>query len=252
MWVEVEAELGSGYLQRLESGRVAQPVRPTLERILTALGSRYSERRDVLESFGYTVSTDPPTEDDIAWARDICRHELDASAFPAYVVDCTVRLIAWNRYVPSLFGIPQEGSLFRQLTERPLLASWFDPASPLARLVVEPDVFLPSMIRAFRSELQLVGDEPWSRDLVAHLLDTLPYFRKYWERVEHEPPPATATRALLPVRLAVPGAGVLEFRLAVEHFTRDARFRVVYFLPSNPATMRQCAEWVVGEFVGDS
>ena len=34
LWVETEADLGTGYLQRLESGRVAQPVRATLERIL--------------------------------------------------------------------------------------------------------------------------------------------------------------------------------------------------------------------------
>lgn len=243
MWVEVEADLGSGYLQRVESGRVSQPERPTLERILTALGSRYSERRDVLEMFGYTVATDPPTEDDIAWAREVCRHELHTSVFPAYVVDCMVRLIAWNQYVPHLIGVEQDSPLLQELTERPLLASWFDPGSLLARLVTEPDIFLPSMIRAFRSELQQVGDEPWSRELVANLLETLPYFRKYWESVESEPAPATATRALLPVRLNVPDAGVLEFRLTVEHFTRDARFRVVYFLPSDPAAMRQCAEW---------
>ena len=29
LWVELEAELGTGYLQRVESGKVAQPVRAT-------------------------------------------------------------------------------------------------------------------------------------------------------------------------------------------------------------------------------
>jgi transcriptional regulator with XRE-family HTH domain len=40
LWVEFEAELGTGYLQRVESGKVAQPERPTLERVLNALGAR--------------------------------------------------------------------------------------------------------------------------------------------------------------------------------------------------------------------
>jgi len=52
LWVEAEADLGTGYLQRVESGRVAQPERSTVERILGALEARYGERREVLESFG--------------------------------------------------------------------------------------------------------------------------------------------------------------------------------------------------------
>jgi transcriptional regulator with XRE-family HTH domain len=62
--IELDAELGTGYLQRLESGRVRQPVRTTLERILEALGARYSERREILELFGYMVTSTPPTEEE--------------------------------------------------------------------------------------------------------------------------------------------------------------------------------------------
>jgi len=43
LWVELEAALGTGYLQRIESGRVTQPTRATLERILAALETGYSE-----------------------------------------------------------------------------------------------------------------------------------------------------------------------------------------------------------------
>src|SRR5215216_5147448 len=73
LWVELEAELGSGYLQRVESGKVAQPERATLERVLTALEARYGERREVLDLFGYTVVIPPPTDADIAWACEVCR-----------------------------------------------------------------------------------------------------------------------------------------------------------------------------------
>ena len=67
-------------------------------------GARYSERRDVLELFGYLVATPLPTADEIAWARESCQHELHDVPFPAYVLDCFTRLIAWNRFVPRLLG----------------------------------------------------------------------------------------------------------------------------------------------------
>lgn len=244
MWVELEAELGSGYLQRLESGRVAQPVRPTLERILAALGARYTERRDVLELFGYTVATDIPTPEEIAWAETVCRPELDAVYFPAYAMDCAIRLFAWNRFVPYLLGVRPGDPLPCRLTEGVFLAQWFDPQGAFAPLVAEPDRFLPAMIRAFRHELELIGDEAWVQPILDEMF-SLPLFAHYWQQVEQAGLPATAARSLEPVRLNVPGEGVLEFRLTVEHFTRDARFRSVYFIPGDPTTMGVCARWAI-------
>lgn len=242
-WVELEAGLGSGYLQRVESGRVAQPVRPTLERILTALAAGYNERREILELFGYTVVAVPPDASEIAWACEVCRYELDAAVFPAYVLDCTNRMIVWNQYVPRLFGVAPDDPRMEELTQRPLPALWFDPTSLLAPLVVEPDVFLPALIRALRYELQQVRAEAWSAELLRELIDSSPYLRHYWQIVEQEPPQVTAARSLVPVRLAVPNVGVLEFRLSSEPFVVDARFRAVYYLPADPDTMRQCAQW---------
>jgi hypothetical protein len=47
----------------------------------------------------------------------------------------------------------------------------------------------------------------------------------------------------VPLRLAVRDIGQLQFRLVAEPFVRDTRFRLVYFLPADPTTMRQCASW---------
>src|ERR671936_568003 len=56
LWVELEAELGTGYLQRLESGKGGQPGRATLGRILGALGAGYSERRGGVAPFRFFVA----------------------------------------------------------------------------------------------------------------------------------------------------------------------------------------------------
>jgi transcriptional regulator with XRE-family HTH domain len=243
LWVEAEAELGTGYLQRVESGKVAQPERPTLERILAALGARYSERQEVLEFFGYTVATPPPTEEEIAWAANCSQPDLRAAVFPAYVLDCAHRLIAWNDYLPRLLGWEPADRRMSQLAHASMLAHWFDPASPLGALVVEPDVFLPAAIRALRYEMRRYRHEAWYRTMLAGLLDDLPRFRAAWARVAQEPEWASATRALVPLRLGVPGIGLVQFRLSTEPFTRDGRFRVVYLFPADVTTMRQCAAW---------
>lgn len=243
LWVEAEADLGTGYLQRVESGRVAQPERPTLERILDAPCARYSERREVLQLFGYAVRTFPPTDDEIARACAACQRELHDAPFPAYALDCTHRLIAWNGYVSRLFGLFPTDPALRGLAGRSILATWFDPASPLAPLVAEPEAFLPALIRALRYEQQQFRVEPWYAAMLAELRAALLGFDRWWVAVAHEPVVATAARALVPIRLAVPGAGCLLFRLSSEPFTRDARFRVVYFFPADPATMLRCAQW---------
>ena len=243
LWVELEAELGTGYLQRVESGKVAQPVRATLERILAALGAGYSERREVLALFGYVVATSPPTEEEIAWARTVCRRELHEVAFPAYVADCTHRLVAWNRHVPRLFGVAPDDPTLGGVARLSLPAAWFDPRSALAPLVAEPEVLRPALIRALRFEMQLFGREEWYAALLARLLEDLPLFHHYWAAAEPEPALVSAARALVPVRLRVPGAGVLQFRLSSEPFARDMRFRLIYYFPADAATMQRCAAW---------
>jgi hypothetical protein len=104
---------------------------------------------------------------------------------------------------------------------------------------------LPALIRALRYEMQQFRIEPWYAAVLASL-QTLPRFRYYWAVVEQEPALASAARALVPVRLTTPDAGLLQFRLSSEHFVRDARFRLVYYFPAAPATMHQCATWAAG------
>ena len=242
LWVEAEAELGTGYLQRVESGRVAQPERGTLERILNALDARYSERREVLELFGYAVTTPPPDDEDIAWAHSVCDHELHDVPFPAFVLDCTHRLIAWNRLAPRLFGIVPDDPTFGRIAGRSFLAAWFDPASPIPGRVAEPDTLLPAVIRAFQYERRQFGHESWYDGILAEL-HAIPRFRHYWDVVEQSTAPASAARALVPLRLNVPGAGTLQFRLASEPFVRDGRFRMVYYVPGDLPTMQWCTGW---------
>ncbi len=243
LWVEIEAGLGTGYLQRLEAGKVARPNAVTLERILAALGARYSERREILEQFRYVVATLAPDAADIAWARDLSRRDVSNVALPAYVLDCTHHLIAWNRILPKLLGVDQNHPVLVTLTRRSMIAQWFDPASPLGSLVAEPEIFLPAVVRAMRAEMARFRHDPWATELVRALTAESPRFRAVWEATLREPATASAARALVPVRLRAPDAGLLSFHLSSEPFARDTRFRVIYLFPADPRTMRECAAW---------
>ncbi len=199
----------------------------------------------MLQLFGYAVTTGLPSGEDITWACETSRRELAKVDFPAYVLDCAHRLIVWNSVFPRLLGIASDDPLLGRLARRSLLAPWFDPTSRLGRLVAEPDAFLPALIRAMRHEMRLFGAEAWYGEVLTNLM-ALPRFRHYREVVERETAPVGGGRALVPVRLVVPGAGLLQFRLAAEPFTRDPRFRVVYYFPADSITMRACATWVAG------
>jgi hypothetical protein len=209
---------------------------------LTALATGSSERREVLESFGYTVVTMPPTQAELAWACSVCQRELHDVPSPAYVLDCQHHLIAWNRYVPLLFGIPSSDATLGGLAYQSLLEAWFDDNSPLASLVTEPEAFYPALIRTLCYEIQLFHLEPWYEAVLSRL-HRLPRFHHYWSIVEREPTRASAARALIPIRLALPDTTALAFRLSSEPFIRDARFRLVYYFPDDPATIYQCASW---------
>lgn len=232
--VELDADLGIGYLQRLESGKVRHPERDTLERILAALGAWYTERRDVLEVFGYVVDAPIPDEDEIAWAINACQAELDSAVFPAYLLDCAHRLLTWNAIFPKLFGA--------QPPRLSMLKIVFDPAYGMTPLIANPEIFFPAQIRALRYEMNWFGHEPWYAALIDEMLQR-PVFAQYWAAGESKPTQQIAARPLTSLEVNLPQIGRLEFRLIAEPFALDRRFRVIYNLPADPATMQHCLTW---------
>lgn len=243
LWVELEAELGTGYLQRVESGRVVQPSRPTLERILSALDAPYAARRQVMDAFGYATQVPLPSDQDLDWARNVAATELESVPFPAYVLDCRHRLVAWNDYFPRLLEIAQDDPLLGRLAGKSMFSPWFEPQSVLGRMVVDPDSFLPALVRAFRFEMHHFRAEEWHTPLIDELREEFPAFRELWERIEREPPPAGSARPVVPARLRMPSRRIVQFRLSAERFASDDRFRFIYYFPADAETMALCDEW---------
>ena len=243
--VELEAHLGIGYLQRVESGKVRYPERDTLERILAALGAHYTERRDILELFGYLVDAPLPAEAEIGWAIDVCRAELDEAVFPAYLLDCAHHLLAWNPFVTRLF--PLDRFAGRRLSMPKVL---IDPAYGVTGRIANPDEFFPAQIRALRYEMRLFRGESWYDALIAALRSECSLFERYWAASPADQRASLiAARPLVPLELHTPDGLVLRFWLTSEPFAQDRRFRIIYYVPADSSTIQQCIAW---SEVGDS
>ncbi|MCB0013402.1 MAG: helix-turn-helix domain-containing protein [Anaerolineales bacterium] len=236
--VELEANLGTGYLQRVETGRVKQPEQYTLERILVALSASYNERRETLACFGYLVDAPIPDAGEIAWAINHCQAELDHAFFPAYLLDCAHRLLAWNRPAPHLWG---DGATSASGVYASMLNLVFDTSSRFGQSIANPDAFLPAQIRALCYEWQWFQDEPWYKALLDEMM-RLPRFHHYWTLMADELTPFPA-RPLTELIFAPPDEPRLTFRLVSERFVTDQRFRIIYLLPADTATTEQCWRW---------
>lgn len=241
--VELEASLGMGYLQRIETGKVQQPEQDTLERILSALGAQYSERREVLEMFGYLVDAPIPSDAAIEWAIGACEKELEGALFPAYLLDCAHRLLTWNRLVPRIFDLERirrrAGSAHASA-----LKIVFDEDYGFAPRILNQEAFFLAQIRALHYERQRFQDEDWYQDIIEEMM-LRPAFARYWSRNRsHETP--FAARPLTLLSLDCGDDGVLQFRLLSESFVQDKRFRVIYYLPADARTIAHSLRWVEG------
>lgn len=115
----------------------------------------------MLELFGYVVDAPIPDETEIQWAIRVCQAELDYAVFPAYLLDCAHRLLAWNRLVPRLFR-PVLGYTAGRLSMMRLI---FDPAYQVTGRIANPEAFFPAQIRALRTGRPLkAGRHTFPRD----------------------------------------------------------------------------------------
>lgn len=231
--LELDASLGTGYLQRLELGKVQQPERDTLERILAALGVNYAGRREVLALFGYTPAFTLPDETEIHWAKSTFAAEAGNAIMPAYLLDCSHRLLAWNGLASRLFG--GFNSADNILMPRVI----FDTVYGVAEAILNADDFFPAQIRILQYEGARLGDASWHNRFMDDMRQ-YDVFDHYWREQASYPPIPMRDAATL--RLDT-GRGVAHFRLIAETFAQDNRFRVIHYLPADVQTIIQCQAW---------
>jgi transcriptional regulator with XRE-family HTH domain len=234
--VELDASLGIGYLQRLELGKVQQPERETLERILATLGVSFVERREVLGLFGYSVTISKPDESETRRAIDIFQSEVKQESIPIYLLDCSHRLLAWNSLVCQVFEAVKtvsDGVLMPRLI--------FDPSYGITSSVLNAETFFSAQIRILQFERQRSADEVWYKGFVNEMRH-YQAFDEYWNKHNAAGSGQVPMRPIAQLKLPI-SHGAVQFRLIPETFAQDPRFRVIYYMPADSATIAQCLEW---------
>lgn len=239
--LELDASLGTGYLQRLESGKVQQPERDTLERILTALAVSFAERQEVMQQFGYAVPLTIPDAAQIQWAISIFQAEMAAITVPAYVLDCSHRLLTWNPLAAKLYGLGQNMAAEDRADYLLMPRLIFDPRLNVSPSIVNGEEFYPSQIRVLKYERLRCGVDSWYDGFIEEMRH-YGEFDRYWSQYGREQSQFTM-RPLSPFKLDLGSRGLTQFRIIAESFVQDQRFRVIYCLPADAETIRWCDGW---------
>jgi transcriptional regulator with XRE-family HTH domain len=224
--VELDASLGIGYLQRLELGKVHQPERETLERILSALNARFVERSQVMEMFGYMATLTLPDALDTQQAIELFQGEMSHDIVPAYLLDCSHRLLAWNGFIPKLFGSFEADILIPQLI-----------FGEVAESVLKAELFFSKQVRIIQFERQRYSDGVWYSSFITQMCE-YKTFDHYWRR-EETAQTKFSVRPVAHLQFDL-GRTVGRFRLISETLVHDPRFRTIYYLPADAATMQHC------------
>lgn len=246
--VKLEVELGkqidAGHINKIETGNIKKPQVETLEVILDGLLASYTDRRAVLEAFGYTVPVKLPTEQEIQEAIRLSAYEVhDTATHPVLLVDQSQRLWAWNRYTPRIIGMHPDDPRTKQFIGVTLFDLTFNPEFETRLLIDNPNEYLPSMLQFIKAGTYAFRSEQWYKELIANA-SAFPEFRSLWERL-----PTDIFRTIVPIKIYLPECGLLQFRISNGDLFPDPRFRMIHFTPFGAATLRTCAVWAEEEGV---
>ena len=245
--LEAESEMSYRALSNIELGVTRKPTAGTLDAILSALHRRapvsMEARRAVYIACGYHPPSPLPTGAEIAAARAGWRVEYGDHCVPAYMIDVSQRLLAFNGAAPRLVGLHRHDRRARHFDN----ATTIDLAFGLAQRFVEienAELYRCSFVGVLMRELCPYATEGWYAPCLAAAQRRYPEFKRLWE-MEH-PPPASPIGCPVPLRLRLPGCNdALIFCRVKIPFVGDPRFQTVAWLPVGASTWRTWTEKMI-------
>src|SRR5258706_13557966 len=220
---DLETSIDAAHINKIETGSIRKPTAETLEAILVGLGASYRDRRAVLETFGYSVPMTLPTEQEISEVVSQSADELRDATYPVCLLDFGQRLWAWNRFAPRLIGLHPDDPATARFLGVSTVDLIFNPAFETRLLVANPDEYFPGQIHNIKVGIEPLRDQPEYRELVAQW-SSFPGFTELWNGVS-----ADMFRSVVPIKVNVPGRGLLQVRTYNAIFEADPGFVLLHF-----------------------
>lgn len=257
-----ELDIAESMISRFETG-ARVPNRELLEKILEKFKATPFERKNVLNAYGYRVITELPTDTEHKDVIDAVHPILNSLGIPAYLMDCSTRIVAWNHHIARAFGIdepekyghhifaPKQNHFLREFSSVPLIQTFYK-AGLKERVTnweaYRDNILLPAAYAIFWEH----KETEWCQNMMEETKRLSPEFNPVWERLEGqkttdtdtntEPLPFPARPAHI-LKIQVPDKYLLTFRIASEAVTYDDRFRIIYWFPADAQTIQIIDEW---------
>jgi transcriptional regulator with XRE-family HTH domain len=219
------AGMSVDYYIRLEQARGPRPSRQILAALARALLLTTDEREYLFRLAG---ESPPPAASPSRQISPGIRNLLDSlPEAPAYVVDATYDILAWNRLATHFIGDPSEfagpdRNMIRWMFRRPATTGpWSDPDA--AR-------FARSIVADLRAAYARYPADPGIAALVTELLGVSPPFAETWAAHDVE------SRRPLIKRVDHPLAGPLEFECQILRIPDTGQRLIVYCAAPGSAT----------------
>lgn len=237
---EIEAETGVSCraLSNLELGVTTKPTRKTLDALLPAYRRGAPVGMEICcgiyTAYRYHPPFPLPEAGEIDEARRWWRAECGNAPLPAYLIDASQRLLAWNPAALRLGGLhPRDRRI--QYFER---ATTIDLAFGLVERFVtieNLEAYRYSFVGTLKRELRPYKAEDWYIPCIAAAQRRYPDFKRLWA-MEH-PPPDSPIGCPIPLRLYLPGQNeALTFSRVKIPFLGDPRFQTVQWQPADLTT----------------
>ncbi len=238
-------------LSEIERGLTKHPSRENLYSILEVLNQceplGVEDWRLIFEAYGYKKPYPLPTNAEIETAKKQWREDYGHIVHPAYLVDCSQRLLDWNRYAPRLVGMHHDDISTKHFQNLTVFDIAFGLAENLVQIVNQEE-YLPSFIHTTIGIMRPYQDEPWYAKSILAAQQKYPLFKELWESLHSDTFQASLTGLAVPIILSIPEESHhLTFQLVKVDFSGDERFWIVQWIPVDKITIHRCFEWVQEE-----
>lgn len=242
-------------LQGIETGVTKSPSLDTLRCVVDALHKIVPvpliDRQKVYVAYGYKKTYPLPTQAEINNAIQEWQEKCREVPYPAYLVDCAQRLLDWNQYAPRLVGLKSGDLQLDQFAGVTIYDVTFALSNSFIK-IVNRDEYLADLMRTIKAEDSVFQYEDWYQDHLLEVQEKYPEFAELWKKIEVDVSGQFELGNNTPIKLEIPGTGILTFRLSRINFVSDIRFFVVQWIPMDDFSMLQCLLWVKEEAVGSS